>query len=298
MQTKVHSDGGAFSPWEGVDGFLVINMDSGTERFSSFMERTGKYLPADKFERVSAVAGRELPSYGRAPWFTIRTGDRSSFWGGTGGCTLSHRKAILRARERGWRNVLIFEDDVILEHPDVAGIAVAEALSHVDGKYMLYLGYNLPTPYGQRRQTLNCGMELWITEGVLAAHAYLVPCSMYDTLLDLMPESEEEVWRWLSWYKAVDLFYMKYVPMLTRAQMFVINPMLCVQADGVSQIGGNQEDIESRISRTGPRACYGLHAVCRRFMRPLRHLKLKLNSFRTYLRARRNGLPGPRKCKK
>lgn len=37
MQTKVHRDGGAFSPWEGVDGALVINMDSGMGSFSQIV---------------------------------------------------------------------------------------------------------------------------------------------------------------------------------------------------------------------------------------------------------------------
>ena len=68
-----------------IDGILVINMDSSPERYEHFMSTVGVHLPAEKLERISAVAGRELPSYGKAPWFTEKTGERARFWGGTGG---------------------------------------------------------------------------------------------------------------------------------------------------------------------------------------------------------------------
>lgn len=279
-------------PWQGVDGFLVINMDSSPERYSRFLETTGYYLPADKTERVSAVAGRELPTYGHEPWFTERTGERARFWGGTAGCALSHRKAIMLAKSRGWRNVLIFEDDCVLEHAEIAGSVVAEALRCTKGRYLLYLGYNGPAPFGTKRATLDHGVELWKTEGVLATHAYLVPESMYEPLLALLPESDSDVWRWLSRYRAVDVFYRDFVPMLTGARIYVLHPILAGQSGGVSDITDSLSDTEERIARDAPRPCYGVKRIMRAITRPLRRLSIRLNSIRTHRRAIKGGFPG------
>ena len=288
----------AIQPWQGVDGIVVINMDSNPERYAQFMSETGQYLPADKLERLSAVAGRELSSYGMPPWFTERTGERARFWGGTGGCALSHCKAIKYAQEKGWRNILIFEDDCVLEQPDKAGVAVAEALLQTQGRYMLYLGYNKPAPYGHKFATLSNGIELWKTEGVLATHAYLIPESMYAPLLELMPESESDIWRWLSIYRAVDVFYRDFIPMKTGADIYVMHPMVATQCSGVSDIGGALHDAESMICRKGPRPCYGLTRLLRTLTLPFRNMKILLNSVRTQRRAAKGGLPGYKKRRK
>ena len=128
-----------------MDGILVINLDTSRERMDKFLQDNAETLPLDKVHRLSAVLGRSLPSFGKEPWFTERTAERASYWGGAGGCTLSHAKAIAMAKEKGWRNVLIMEDDVLTgQHPDA--LAMLEyALKNAEGDYMLYLGYSRPT---------------------------------------------------------------------------------------------------------------------------------------------------------
>ena len=143
MTQKLHS------AWDKVDGILVINLDTSRERMEKFLQDNEGSLPLEKVNRLSAVLGRSLESFGKPPWFTERTGERASYWGGAGGCTLSHAKAIATAKEKGWRNVLIMEDDVVTgRNPDA--LAMLEyALQNLEGDYMLYLGYSRPTPYGK-----------------------------------------------------------------------------------------------------------------------------------------------------
>jgi hypothetical protein len=279
-------------PWQGVDGIVVVNMDTSPERFDDFCAKVGKYLPQDRFERLSAVAGRELSSFGKPPWFTEKTGERARFWGGTAGCTLSHRNALRLAKERGWRNILIFEDDAVLPQPEHVGLAVAEALRTLSGKYLFYLGYTRPSPYGQKLGMLAGDVELWKTEGVLATHAYLVPQSMYEPLLALLPEHDDDVWAWLARYRAIDAMYRAYVPAKTGASVYVMHPLQCVQALGMSVIGGVSTENDDCNCYAGPIPCYGVRRFWRWLTTPLRRFQTWLNSLRTRIRAVNGGLPG------
>lgn len=272
-----------------IDGIAVINMDSRADRFERFMEKTGAYFPGEKIHRISAVMGRELASYGKAPWFTEATGDRSGFWGGTGGCALSHRKAIEWARDNKLRHVLVFEDDVVVEpHAGVAEL-LAEALEKLTGPYMLYLGYNRPSPYG------TCCMkqgevELWKTDGVIAAHAYIVSSELYDLLLEHMP-TEDNVWEWLSRYRAIDVLYRDFVPFWKGVAVYVLHPVVCVQDDNYSDIGQMQFAGIDMACRQAPRKA----GIVQCITKPLRRFKIMCNSIRTSRRARKGGLPGFRK---
>lgn len=71
---------------------LVINLKERTDRWKSISEQLNKEgLP---YERVEAIVRKE----------------------GWKGCSLSHKKAISIAKERGYPWVLILEDDCLFEH--------------------------------------------------------------------------------------------------------------------------------------------------------------------------------------
>lgn len=282
--------------WNSVDGILVINLDTSVERMQKFLADNAETLPINKVQRLSAVLGRALPTYGQAPWFTPATGERARFWGGTAGCALSHRKAIEKARAEGWRNVLIMEDDAVVRC-DAAGMnMLANALETLKGDYMLYLGYNKPVPYG-RMLKKGDGVDLWQVEGVLATHGYLLPASMYDKVLALLP-TEENVWEWLTRYRAVDSMYRDYVSALPGVRICALYPVLVDQGEATSDIGG-QAAAEAEYSCKRPPYTYNnLPGVLHLLAHPLRRLKVHLNSMRTRRRGLRTGLPGFRKRKK
>lgn len=282
--------------WDMIDGILVINMDTSPQRFTSFMEQSGRYLPSDKVERLPAVAGRQLPDYGKAPWFSEKTGARAPFWGGTAGCALSHRRAIEYARQKGWRNVLILEDDAAYDAVAGAEKLLREALLQLKGDYMLYLGFNRPTPYG-RKCIKGDDCAVWAIEGALATHSYLLPESMYDRLLAYLP-TEDNVWEWLARYRAVDVFYRDYVSAMPGVSIYAILPVMFCQSDEKSDISGESSCGDSYTCRENPHRYTTLSGIVHLLMYPLRRLKIKANSIRTLRRARKGGLPGYRKRKK
>lgn len=279
--------------WNKVDGILVINLDTSSERMAKFMQDNAATLPQDKVQRLSAVLGRALPTYGKAPWFTEQTGERSRFWGGTAGCALSHRKAIEKAKAEGWRNVLILEDDAVFR-ADAAGMDILDkALDALSGDYMLYLGFNKPVPYGSIRLR-GSSVNLWQVEGVLATHGYLLPVSMYDRVLALLP-TEDNVWEWLTRYRAIDSMYRDYVSALSGVRIYAIYPVLVDQGEATSDIGGQlAQDAEYSCKRE-PYSYRSVSGVLHLLMHPFHRLKVHLNSIRTRKRGLRSGLPGFRK---
>ncbi len=281
--------------WDGVDGIVVINMDSHPERWEEFRRGPGAFLPADRLHRLSGVVGVELPGYGEAPWFTERTGERSRFWGGTAGCALSHRRAIEMARDKGWRQILILEDDAVLSPVSAdADRLIARAL-RLTGRYMLYFGFNKPRPYG-RQAMVEGDAQLWQIEGVLATHAYLVPESMYNLMLNMLPR-EDNVWEWLGRYKAIDVFYRNYLAMVPDVRIYALIPHLFRQAEMVSCIS-NQSTGGVDYSCEGlPLLLDSPAGFWHRLCAPFRKLKIRLNSLRTLTRARRGGLPGKRRTR-
>lgn len=279
--------------WDKVDGILVINLDTSVERFENFKRSNAETLPMDKVRRLSAVMGRSLPTYGKAPWFTERTMERAPFWGGTAGCAVSHRHAIARAKAEGWRNVLIMEDDAVTGDNADALTLFDYALRNLTGDYMLYLGYSRPTPYGTCVKAAG-EHALWKVEGVLSTYAYLIPQSMYDRLLAIMP-TEDNVWEWISIHRAVDSFYRDTVAALPGVKVYAIQPDLVEHVDGQSDIGCvvTRTDTYDRVQT--PHSYASLAGVLHVLSSPFRRLKVKLNSIRTHRRALRGGLPGFRK---
>lgn len=295
MSTTSSHEPATATPWDLIDGMLVINLDTSKERMEHFRE-TNAFLPQDKVHRLDACKGRELPGYGCSPWFTARTMERAHFWGGTAGCALSHRKAIATAKERGWKNVLVFEDDVqVLQ--DAEGLAaLRRALESLTGQYMLYLGYSRPTPYG-RRLWQEGEHGLWKVEGILAGYAYLVPASLYDRMLELMP-TEETVWEWMSIYRAVDSFYRDIIAELPGVSIYAVLPDVVEHVDGQSDIAGNFTRTDTYCRTALPHSYASLRGICHLLNTPFRRLKIRLNAIRTHRRALKGGFPGFRKKKK
>lgn len=279
------------SCWERIDGILVINLDTNPERYKAFMRRTGRHLPNSKLHRLSAIVGQELPGYNKEPWFTTRTGDRARFWGGTAGCALSHRYGLEYARSQGWKNVLLLEDDAEIEISPSIDKLLLHALQNQGSRDMLYLGFNKPQPWGKALKTIG-QCSLWQVEGVLATHAYILPATLYDEVINLLPTSSN-VWEWLSTYRAIDVFYRDFLPALSNLRILALYPVLFKQRSGLSDIGGTKST-QSYVSRA-PRSISTLSGLLHRFCYPFRRLKVRLNSIRTHKRALKWGLAGAKR---
>lgn len=278
--------------WKGIDGVVVINMESRTDRYTAFMENVGKFVPPERLVRINAVVGKELPGYGKRPWFTERTGERAGMWAGAAGCALSHRHAIELARDRGWKNVLILEDDARAGGISGAETVLQRALGTLQGRYLLYLGFHRPEPYGKR--ILREGaISLWKVDGALAAHAYILSSPAYNAVLDAMPEADN-IWAWMARYRAIDTFYRNFVVSRCGVSVYVLYPTLFFQEQDVSDIGGKLTDFTKCRCRRAPYNRKSLRGVLHALAYPFLHAGHVLMSTLKARRSACQGLPGKR----
>jgi GR25 family glycosyltransferase involved in LPS biosynthesis len=76
---------------DNIDRFFVINLDKREDRLKEFYDECQKYdLDMSKYERFPAVYRPNMT---------------------TVGCTLSHAEVLKIAKNRGYKNIIIFEDD-------------------------------------------------------------------------------------------------------------------------------------------------------------------------------------------
>lgn len=279
--------------WDALDAVVFINMDSRPDRMHAFMQHTGKYIPESKLHRVSAVVGTAIKGYGEAPWFTENTGERSSSWAGTAGCALSHRRALEMARQQGWRNVLILEDDATYLPSEATEKLLPEAIARLRGPIMFYLGFNRPVPYGHKVIERD-GAALWKVEGAMATHAYLVTQEIYPILLTELP-TEETVWEWISVYRAVDMFYRNIVARTAKCRVYALFPVMFRQGVSRSDIAGRVVDGSSYSCPHEPYELVSLRGFAHALLAPFRSVKMRLNSWYTHRRALKGGFPGYRR---
>jgi glycosyl transferase family 25 len=187
--------------WEFIDKVVYINLDHRQDRrdiMKRFFEE-GK-IPEDKIVRFSA--------------FHIKRGV---------GCLKSHTKALQLAKDNGWKNVLILEDDLEwLNFED--GYAKLQELIQLPKWDVIqlvgwYVKHDLPRIY----YTLNAG-------------AYLVNAEYYDALLRNRYESlrritgVETIWKGVAPYTA-DVYWNK---LAEKDHWYGINPCMCRQVNTYS----------------------------------------------------------------
>lgn len=163
------------NPFDKFDKIYYLNLDSREDRKSRIETHLAKFnIKAERIpgfvitpeQALEYDGGRELDEHSRklAP---ARVG-----------CSLSHLEAIKRAKQEGYSNVLIFEDDAFIfeEHIESFKEALKE-LEHLPKWDMLFLGANVLSPIKQ------ISPHIGKLTGAFCAHAYVVNSHFYDHLL-------------------------------------------------------------------------------------------------------------------
>jgi glycosyl transferase family 25 len=154
-----------------IDGIFYINLDRRTDRREEIEGELGKLgLP---YERFAGIPHRE----------------------GIVGCGRSHLAVLKLAKERGYRNVLIFVDDFMLLVPPEECLANLSELFETKQEFdVCFLAYNI-----QRAEPYSALLQR-VTEGQTAS-AYLVNAHYYDKLIALyewaMPLLESTGQHWI-----------------------------------------------------------------------------------------------------
>ena len=151
-----------------------------------------------------------------------RTSDFDAYRQGSIGCLQSHRKVLDLAIKNGYKNYLVFEDDVILKEntQEQLNRAITE-LSDLDWD-MFYLGGR----HRSRRKALPTGRELKRILCTYEAHAYAVNSRFYSQLSQELSQCKAEI----------DHFYAEQIH--PKYSCFCIRKDIAFQSGSKSSIGG------------------------------------------------------------
>lgn len=247
-----------------AEGILVINLDDRPDRWQSLLREAGRHIDEPRLERLSAIRGTALPGYGHPPLFRGRRRDRT--WAGRAGCALSHREAIALAARRGWRSVLILEDDVAFAADfDAQAARLASTLREVRWD-ICYLGFTDPiSPFRQLSALCPPG-ALYELYGCNTTHAYIVRDTAYARLLELLP-TRETIWSWLTRNRAIDRWYAR--TLSRHFNVVAVSPSIINQDDSVSDITGRAKDNAYQTAIPAPHTGTGLPYALMRLLRRL-----------------------------
>jgi len=206
------------NPFDFFDAIYCINLDRETGRWESVMRQFDRVGVGRRVRRFAAF---ETPANHHV------------------GCALSHRAVVREAKAQGLRNVLVFEDDVILTTDALARLDTA--VREIDGRAwnLLYLGgcrweHRFPMVEGCT------GLEQ--AGPVTCAHAVAYHQSIYDRILEDAPADADSMEDWLKIHHGIDQYYAFCLP----EKKFLLAPAVATQlailplesADMVARISG------------------------------------------------------------
>jgi GR25 family glycosyltransferase involved in LPS biosynthesis len=217
-------------------GVCVINLDSRADRWELFQKEILPHFDGLPVDRISATLGTQIQGFGKKPFFRGKKRDRT--WAARGGCTLSHRDALLHAKAKGWKYLLILEDDISIEAaPSPAFLASLQKSLQSISFDVCYLGFTDPIPPFRQLVDLGCNHALHQVFGCNTAHAYLLNTASINWILDRLP-TPADIWPWLARHRAVDRFFYQHLsPHLT---VTAISPSLIFQRPCFSDIVGKE----------------------------------------------------------
>lgn len=191
-----------------IDKIFLINLDKRKDRLDEFMIQYNRLgLDLSKLERFPAIL-REDPCVG---------------------CTLSHLEIIKIAKHRGYKNIIIFEDDFdFLVDYDTFNKSFLDFFSfNIDFKVVMLTYFCVDSP-------VKVNELISTTTNSSNAAGYLINCSAYDELIYWlsygaeMLEKTGEHWNYIN-----DQIWKK---MQLDNKWFIFNKKLGKQRNGYSDL--------------------------------------------------------------
>jgi glycosyl transferase family 25 len=191
--------------WEFVDKVIYINLDHRQDRrdiMKLFFEKG--QIPEDKIVRFPAIKGR-------------KTGE---------GCLLSHTGVLILAKQNGWKNILILEDDLQWLDFEPAYKQLCELVEKPKWDVILLTGFYRKYDFPRIYSSTNSG-------------AYLVNEFYIDTLLENRRWSVKNFRNILKFDKGLYSADVAWDKLMEKDTWFCLYPCICSQVDGISDSNNN-----------------------------------------------------------
>lgn len=169
------------------NNIFIINLKRRFDRKIA-MKKQFKLQKINKYEFIDAVDGMEPNVLDK--FLELKNNHKTSIVSsGHFACLLSHIKAIEEAKSRGYSNIMILEDDVVLCDDFINQLNKINIPSYD----MLYLGGII-----NKKKIF---FSHWVTniKSILGAYGYIISSNLFDYVLEELKKLTEYV----------DLFYMK-----------------------------------------------------------------------------------------
>jgi GR25 family glycosyltransferase involved in LPS biosynthesis len=189
------------------DAVFCLNLDRRPDRKQQAINEFNEF--GIQVEFISGIDGSELPDT------HTTSSDSMPVSKGDMGCTLSHLKMIQLAKERGYKNVMIFEDDV--EFPSVFNSIIGMHLFKLPSDWdMFYFGGNHAGGFEMVNEKIAKVKKTYTT------HAYAVRNTVFDEMIRVLSEVEK-----------VDISISS---LHSKFNCYVCRPHVAFQRDGFSDI--------------------------------------------------------------
>lgn len=204
------------NPFDYFDEIYCINLDARTDRWQHAQEEFEKAGILDKVKRFSAVKEND----------------------GRIGIIKSNLAIVKSAKERGLKNVLVFEDDVkfIVDNPQEILAKSIEQVGKLEWS-LFYLGANT------HEKLIKIKPNLILLKNAFAVHSMAYSSKVYDSFIKKFDGMEQI----RSMDDILDVFFARVYQ--HKYTCLMVNPMMTTQMNDYSDIERrqvNQEYIEER----------------------------------------------------
>ena len=195
------------------DGIFCLTLDRRQDRW--IIAESELKLHGVSAEKYIGKDGKQLVDQNQLPnsdGVRLRAGDI--------GCAFSHRSMVAEAKRRGWKSVLLLEDDV--EFTDDFVNKVLSSISELPANWdLLYFGGNHSIAPIKINGTIHKITHTYTT------HSYAVRDTAYDLILSIFPENPKD------YNKQVDVYY---ADIQKQCNAYCTIPHLAWQKPGFSDI--------------------------------------------------------------
>lgn len=162
------------------DKIFVLNLDRRPDRWKKISEKLDQFKI--KYERFSAIDGEKIDF------------NNSNFKQGMGllenkyanACLLSHLEIIKLAKEKCYKRILIFEDDVLLSKEFEVRL---QYIRYIKNWKLLYLGCS---QYDWNVE-MTIGDKFYFSKKSLGTFAYAIDQTIYDDVINILSNEEKSV---------------------------------------------------------------------------------------------------------